>query len=333
MSKRKAPKEDGVNGGIAGFLYELATYEKNVNRDMHRSGAYRKAAAAISDHADEIKSGDQAMKIKGVGKKIGEKIDEFLKTGKLRKLEKIRSDDTSVAINLLSRVAGIGPAKARDLYDKGITTIELLRENEDQLNNAQKIGLKHFEDFELRIPRDEIVRVERKVLNTLKEVDDTYVATICGSYRRGQASSGDIDVLLTHPKYDSTKSAKSQGHLLKDVVRAFTRCGLITDTISHGDTKFMGVCRLKEDLPFRRLDIRLLPCDQYYCGILYFTGSDVFNKNMRAHALEQGFTLNEYTLRPIDAGQQPLEPLPISSEEDIFDYISYDFKHPASRNN
>ena len=132
MSKRKAPKEDTVNGGIAGFLYELATYEKNVNRDMHRSGAYRKAAAAISEHAEEIKSGDQAMKIKGVGKKIGEKIDEFLKTGKLRKLEKIRTDDTSVAINLLNRVAGIGPAKARELFDKGITTIEQLRENKDQ---------------------------------------------------------------------------------------------------------------------------------------------------------------------------------------------------------
>ena len=56
------------------------------------------------------------------------------------------------------------------------------------------------------------------------------------------------------------------------------------------------------DLPFRRLDIRLLPYDQYYCGILYFTGSDQFNKAMRTHALEQGFTLNEYSLRPIDKG-------------------------------
>lgn len=44
---------------------------------------------------------------------------------------------------------------------------------------------------------------------------------------------------------------------------------------------------------------RILPHDQYYCALLYFTGSDVFNKNMRAHALEQGFTLNEYTLRPL----------------------------------
>ena len=45
-----------------------------------------------------------------------------------------------------------------------------------------------------------------------------------------------------------------------------------------------------------------MPYDQYYCGILYFTGSDQFNKAMRSHALDQGFTLNEYSLRPIDKG-------------------------------
>lgn len=49
----------------------------------------------------------------------------------------------------------------------------------------------------------------------------------------------------------------------------------------------------------RRLDIRLNPYDQFYCAVLYFTGSDLFNKQMREHALSQGFTLNEYTLRPM----------------------------------
>jgi len=49
----------------------------------------------------------------------------------------------------------------------------------------------------------------------------------------------------------------------------------------------------------RRLDIRLNPYDQFYCAVLYFTGSDLFNKQMREHAINQGFTLNEYTLRPM----------------------------------
>lgn len=73
---------------------------------------------------------------------------------------------------------------------------------------------------------------------------------------------------------------------------------------------------------------RLLPKDQYYCGVLYFTGSDVFNKTMRAHALEKGFTLNEYTIRPLDNLKSPL---PVSCEEDIFDYIGYEYKAPHER--
>ena len=44
----------------------------------------------------------------GVGKKIAQKIDEILSTGKLAKLENIREDEESVAINLLTRVSGIG---------------------------------------------------------------------------------------------------------------------------------------------------------------------------------------------------------------------------------
>ena len=86
----------------------------------------------------------------------------------------------------------------------------------------------------------------------------------------------------------------------------------------------------KKCLNFRRLDIRLLPKDQYHCGILYSTGSDLFNKNMRSHALDIGFTLNEYTLRPLD-GTVPQEPLPVSSEEDIFDYLGMEFKQPYER--
>ena len=43
--------------------------------------------------------------------------------------------------------------------------------------------------------------------------------------------------------------------------------------------------------------LRLIPCDQYHCGILYFTGSDEFNRQMRQKALDKGFILNEYTIR------------------------------------
>ncbi|KAL8174143.1 UNVERIFIED_CONTAM: hypothetical protein K2H54_039070 [Gekko kuhli] len=333
MSKRKAPQEN-PNEGITDFLTELANYERNVNRAIHKYNAYRKAASVISKYPSKIKSGAEAKKLDGVGAKIAEKIDEFLSTGKLRKLEKIRQDDTSSSINFLTRVSGIGPAAARKFVDEGIKTLEDLKKNEHKLNHHQRIGLKYFEDFEKRIPREEMLEMQEVVLNEVKKVDSKYIATVCGSFRRGAESSGDMDILLTHPDYTSESS--KQPKLLHQVVAQLENIHFITDTLSKGDTKFMGVCRLPNkdegaDSPFRRIDIRLIPKDQYYCGVLYFTGSDIFNKNMRTHALEMGFTLNEYTIRPLGVTGVAGEPLPVDSEKDIFDYIQWKYREPKDR--
>lgn len=64
--------------------------------------------------------------------------------------------------------------------------------------------------------------------------------------RRGKAESGDIDTLITHPTYTSTDHEKKhKTQLLKDVVRALENCGLITETISLGETKFMAsICKI-----------------------------------------------------------------------------------------
>ncbi|XP_012931520.1 DNA polymerase beta isoform X2 [Heterocephalus glaber] len=205
MSKRKAPQET-LNGGITDMLMELANFEKNVSQAIHKYNAYRKAASVIAKYPHKIKSGAEAKKLPGVGTKIAEKIDEFLATGKLRKLEKIRQDDMSSSINFLTRVSGIGPSAARKFVDEGIKTLEDLRKNEDKLNHHQRIGLKYFEDFEKRIPREEMLQMQDIVLSEVKKLDSEYIATVCGSFRRGAESSGDMDVLLTHPDFTSESS-------------------------------------------------------------------------------------------------------------------------------
>uniref|UniRef100_A0A8C9RXT6 Polymerase (DNA directed), beta n=1 Tax=Scleropages formosus TaxID=113540 RepID=A0A8C9RXT6_SCLFO len=288
MSKRKAPQET-LNEGITDFLIELANYEKNVNRAIHKYNAYRKAASVIAKYPEKIKSGAEAKKLDGVGAKIAEKIDEYLATGKLRKLEKV--------IKIFLKI----------------------------------LCLKVSPRF-LLVPLADL----RKALihGELKLLDSEYIGTICGSYRRGAASSGDIDILLTHPSF--TSQSEKQPRLLHAVVDHLESVGFITDTLSKGDTKFMGVCQLdrgeeEEEYPHRRIDIRLIPKDQYYCGVLYFTGSDIFNKNMRTHALEKGFTLNEYTIRPLGVTGVAGEPLLVDSEKDIFDYIQWKYREPKDR--
>ncbi|XP_064618581.1 DNA polymerase beta-like [Lineus longissimus] len=340
MSKRKAPSDDNPNADFVDFLIELSNYEKNVTRQMHKYNVYRKAASTLAKYPTRIKSGDEAKKLDGIGKQIGKKIDEFIETGSLRKLDKIMADDNNVAINLLTRVTGIGPAAAQKLVKEGIMSIEDLKKNEDKLNHHQKIGLKHFEDFEKRIPREEMVKLQDHAFAEIEKLDSQYIAKVCGSFRRGKQSSGDIDVLLAHPSYTSQtqtpKKGKGKSQYLNTVVEKLEEIGFITDTLSHGESKYMGVCQLpptkEEPEPaFRRLDIRLIPHDQYYCALLYFTGSDLFNKDMRGIALEKGFTLNEYTIRPMGSTGIAGEPLPVSSEEDVFDYIEMKYKKPEER--
>ncbi|XP_059818936.1 DNA polymerase beta isoform X1 [Hypanus sabinus] len=333
MSKRKAPQET-LNEGITDFLIELANFERNVNRAMHKYNAYRKAASVIAKYPTKIKSGAEAKKLEGVGDRIAKKIDEFLATGKLQKLEKIRQDDTSSSINFLTRVTGIGPAAARKFVEEGIKTLDDLRENEHVLNYHQRIGVKYFEDFEKRIPRREMVKMQAIVLQEVEKLDPKYIATVCGSFRRGAESSGDMDILLAHPDY--TSETVKRPKLLNKVVECLEAINFVTNTLSKGDAKFMGVCRLPDDsdgsdYPFRRIDIRLIPKDQYFCGVLYFTGSDLFNKNMRTQALEKGFTLNEYTIRPLGTTGVPGEPLPVESERDIFEYIEWKYREPRER--
>lgn len=336
MGKRKATDNIGnPNQDLCDFLIELANYEKNISKNVYKYNAYRKAANTLSSLTQRVSNGEEARKLPGIGPKIAKKIDEFLQTGKLRKLDEINKDTNNIAINLLTRISGIGPAKAKELVDDGIKNLDDVKKHQNKLNHHQKIGLKYFDDFEKKIPKAEIAEIEQILKKCIHKLSKEYVITICGSYRRGKEESGDIDVLITHPSYTSVKrESKNKINLLKNIVENLENNRLITDTISIGPTKFMGVCRIPYDKskPFRRLDIRLVQQDQYYCAVLYYTGSDLFNKNMRAHALEKKYTLNEYTLKQLTPEGLPGDAEKITCEEDIFRILGLPYKEPKDRN-
>ncbi|CAF0946994.1 unnamed protein product [Didymodactylos carnosus] len=255
-TKRKL--EDNLNSELVDFITELADYEKNVNRMMHKYNAYRKAATSIA--------------------KVDHKITSI--------------DDVK---NLFLR-----PAHARKLVDnENIKSIDELRKHpklEQLLNHQQQLGLKYLEEIEQKIPRDEMKQMEEVLLKEIKTIDDDLKAEIVGSYRRGcKSASSDIDILLTHPTWTS-KNKRDTTPLLQKVVQSLTKSGFITDTMALGDNKFM------------------------------------FNRNMRKIAQEQGYTLNEYSLRKYGQTGVPGNPIPITCEEDIFDYLGMDYKEPKDRN-
>ncbi len=256
----------------------------------------------------DIEKADDVKDLDGIGKGSLTRIDEIIKTGTLKEAHVEVSDkDTEIAkrVEDLMTITGIGPARASELNKEGITLAKLLEEYKQHkdaideseilksLTHHQIIGLKYYKQFMKKIPREKIEKIDTKIQKLLKkylktlENPLTMNAVICGSYRRGATESGDIDLLLSgDDKFD-----------LIEFVKFLTDEGLITDHLTEkGTTKFMGVC---DKTGGYRIDIRLVPIESYGAALMYFTGSKDFNTLVRAEALRQGYTLEEYGIYPL----------------------------------
>ena len=299
--------------------------------------AYQAAIDAISALPGPVTKAEDVEGIKGVGEKIRLKVKEILETGSLKAATEARTSMPLEAYKELRDIHGIGPVKAKQLIDSGITNVVQLRKasaaDPKLLTAAQKLGIKYYEDSLKRIPRNEMVQHEITIITGL---DPRFKGTIVGSYRRGLASSGDIDVLLTLP---DTMTKKEQGDLLLHMIGLFEELGYIVDTLSSGPTKFLGYCKLdeenalinatEEEYPVRRLDLLMIPQSEYACAILYFTGSKEFNVAFRSYALDKGYTLNEHRLEATKDGV-PAVPA-FTTEKDIFDFLGLQYVEPNKR--
>lgn len=83
---------------------------------------------------------------------------------------------------------------------------------------------------------------------------------------------------------------------------------------------------------YRRIDLRLVPYENYFGHVLYFTGSAESNKQMRNVAIEKGFKLSEYGLFRIgEDGKEAERPESVSSEKDYFTLLGLPYKSPSER--
>ena len=117
-----------------------------------RARAYQKAQETIMAYPNDILSPNDLKCKPAIGVTIIEKLNEYAQTGTLTILEREKNNP----VNILTEVYGIGPKKAKELVDQSITSIPQLRENQQLLNDIQKVGLFYYEDILERIPRSEI---------------------------------------------------------------------------------------------------------------------------------------------------------------------------------
>ena len=292
----------------------------------------------------KIKNADQLKGIPGIGAGTLRRIEEIMDKGYLSEIQNkyTKTKQKKIdSIQELQQVIGIGKSFAKKLVTEyKITSIADLKRAQKsgkiELNEKILLGLKYYGVVQGNIPRKEIVVVEKYLFKEAHKIDPNLQIMICGSYRRGKPTSGDIDVLMFHPdmklmKHVHDPKAYGLNPYLEEFVNQLKKNGFLLDDLTDKNyhQKYMGFMKYKNN-PVRRIDILLIPYKSIYPAMLYFTGPYELNTEMRHQAKKRGMILNEYGLYKIDDNDNKTL-IKINSEEDIFKKLGMKYLTPTER--
>lgn len=319
------------NKEVADILYEIADLleAKDVK---FKPRAYRRAARnieSLSDPVEDVHERGELEEIDGVGESIAEKIGEYLKTGELAYYEGLKKD-FPMDIEALTRVEGVGPKTAEQLYDElGVTDLDDLKDAAEQGEIADIEGfgektqqniLDHIEaakSGEERMLLGSAFPIADNVEEALSASDAFNQVEIVGSFRRRRPTVGDIDILAT----------------AEDRERAMdVFCGMedTQEVLNRGETKASTV--VSGGL---RMDLRIVDKEAWGAALVYFTGSKDHNITLRERAIERGWKLNEYGLFDTsdtdEEGEQAGEPVARETEEGVYDALGLAYIAPELR--
>lgn len=258
--------------------------------------AYKKAGltvATLQEPIEEVyrKGGvDALMELPGIGKSIAAMIEEYIKTGKMKKYDMLKKK-YPIEIGALTSIQGLGAKRAVILYKKlGVKNIEDLKKaiTKHKIRKLEGFGEKSEEliqkglDFQAsghgRMLISEALPVAEDLIAKLVKSGLVEKAMVAGSARRMRETVGDLDLLVI-----SKQSAK--------VMDFFTTLKDVEAVIAKGPTR--SAVRLKMGL---NCDIRVLEPKSFGAAVQYFTGSKDHNIQVRQIAIDKGYKLNEYGL-------------------------------------
>lgn len=230
------------------------------------------------------------------------------------------------------RIHGVGKVKADEWYRKGYRTLDDLKNNPEILSSQQRLGLHYFEDFEQRIPRQEVEQIALRVTKACLELDEFCEATVTGSYRRGKADCGDIDILM----YSNKPNHELSDLFLHDLVEKLTKSKLLIGDLGKASNEthsYHGIARLEQHLPARRIDFLVCKYRERGAALLHFTGNDSYNRNLRNLAGKKGYSLSQHGLVKRDQDDQGQnEWIAGHTEKDIVDILGVRYLSPEERN-
>ncbi len=283
------------NAELAQLFRGVALYLE-MKEEPFKPRAYEKVAyslEALEEPVTEIyqRGGVKALRtIPGVGQAIAEKIEEIIRTGRLRYYEELERE-VPVDVRGLTAIEGVGPKSVKLLYEK--LGIKKVADLEDAARAGKIRKLPHFGEkmeqkvlkgieflkqgsgrFPLGAVLPLIMEIEKR-LRGLPEVDEVVVA---GSTRRRKETVGDADILAVSRKPEK-------------VMDFFVSMPEVMYVHGQGKTKTM--VKLKNGMD---VDLRVVPKESFGAALNYFTGSKDHNVALRRIAQEKGLKLNEYGL-------------------------------------
>ncbi|OGR13164.1 MAG: hypothetical protein A2341_08690 [Deltaproteobacteria bacterium RIFOXYB12_FULL_58_9] len=313
------------NAQIADVFDEISAILQILGENAFRVRSYQNAARTVRDMADRaedlLSSGEDLKKLPGIGSSIAEQIDEIVRSGTSHRLTELRGKLPRGFLELL-RVRGLGPKKAKKLYDDlGIKSLDDLEQacKDHRIRDLPGMGVKTEEKFLENIgrARENVGRMLLRDADAVFEAFAEHIETVpglqrfsaAGSRRRRRETIGDLDILLQVTDHDAA-------------INRILTFPAISEVEAQGKEKLTLI--LNGNL---NVDVRFFEADEFGAALLYFTGSKAHNIAVRKVAIDQGYKLNEYGLYKGDkrvAG---------NTEDEVYEVLGLDSIAPELREN
>jgi DNA polymerase (family 10) len=281
------------NRELADVFTLIADLSEIKGEIIYKTLAYRKVSenlAGLGRDVNEYWKEDNLREIPGVGDAIAEKIDELLRTGKLKFLENLKKEVPPSLAEWL-KVPGLGPKKVgliwKTLHIKTLAQLEKaaragkLRDLPGMGAKSEAVVLAGIESLARRsgrIPLGRAYPLAGEIAAELKKVAGVVAVEPAGSLRRMRSTIGDIDILV---------AAKQSA----PVMDAFTRLPGVVRVLSKGETK--ASVEFGDGV---RAQVWVHPPERFGTALQYATGSKDHNVALRELALAKGLSLSEHAL-------------------------------------